>query len=230
MRIVLSKNSEIRAGSCRGFAFPAACTAVRLSSRSAFFGSFEVGNQLDCLSTPEKSPCTLPSVHSFSCSHSLSLSLSLSCSLLLPYFLYCTLTHGHATTLFFVYSLYACALVSSRSNLARFRCGAARRLDSSFPRFFPFFTSFSNFLLASSFSSLPHVLSLMLDIVLVTHLRGRFRKTCRNRSSIVPAYPFHPRDWQSVRALTPLLFQGFPVLIVDHYFPETKRDSNYLRC
>ena len=93
--------------------------------RSAFFGSFEVGNQLDCLSTPEKSPCTLPSVHSFSHSHSLSLSLSLSCPLLLPYFLYCTLTDGHATTLFFVYSLYARALVSSRSDLARFRRGAS---------------------------------------------------------------------------------------------------------
>ena len=76
VRIALSKNSEIRAGSRRGF--PPACTPTRLSPpRSAFFGSFEVGNQLDCLSTPEKSPCTLPSVHSFSCSHTLSLSLSL---------------------------------------------------------------------------------------------------------------------------------------------------------
>lgn len=98
---------------CRGCAFPTICAprlrrryslALSLSRWSptpplavagwlCFFGSFEVGNQLDCLSTPEKSPRTLPSVQSFSCSP----------SLLLRY----TLAHGHATTLFLVYALSA---------------------------------------------------------------------------------------------------------------------------
>lgn len=128
--------------------------------RSAFFGSFEVGNQLDCLSTPEKSPCALPSVHSFSCSRTLSLPL------------YRTLTHGHATTLFFLYSLHA-----ARSSAPILRAFAAAP-----PRFFflPHFTSFFHFLppllisrpasfILPLFSSF--LLFLTLDIVLVTHLR-----------------------------------------------------------
>lgn len=184
----MSKNSEIRAGSCRGFAFPVACTGACLSSRSAFFGSFEVGNQLDCLSTPEKSPCTLPSVHSFSCSHTLSLTLTPSPSLLHPH----TRPRDNVVLRLFP---PRCVLVSSRSDLVRFR--AARRLDSSFPRFFPFLHPSPTFFRPTPFC-LCYILSLMLDIVLVTHLRGPFRKTCRNRSSIVPAYPFHPRYWENV--------------------------------
>lgn len=135
VRIALSKNSEIRAGSRRGFAFPPACTPTRLSPpRSAFFGSFEVGNQLDCLSTPEKSPCTLPSVHSFSCSHTLSLSLSSSLSL--------SLSHPHTRPRDnVVLPLFPPRRALLRADLARFRRTAP-------PRFFflPHFPSFFHLL------------------------------------------------------------------------------------
>lgn len=68
----------------------------RRSARSrSFFGSFEVGNQLDCLSTPEKSLLAHPGRSSPF--------LTPACSP--PLLLYYTLTHGHATTLFLVYSL-----------------------------------------------------------------------------------------------------------------------------
>lgn len=206
VRIALSKNSEIRAGSRRGFAFPPACTPTRLSPpRSAFFGSFEVGNQLDCLSTPEKSPCTLPSVHSFSCSHTLSLSLPPSPSL------YHTLTHGHATTLFFLYSLHA-----ARSSAPILRAFAARRrLDSSSFPIFPLSSTF--FRLPSLSRALPplsflSLLFLTLDIVLVTHLRETIPQNVAQSVLHCSRVPLSSEGLGKVcRAFAPNpSFRGFP--------------------
>lgn len=122
--------------------------------RSAFFGSFEVGNQLDCLSTPEKSPCALPSVHSFSCSRTLSLPPSPSPSLSHPH------TRPRDNV---VLPLFPPRRALLRADLARFRRGAASillpspfylflPLSSAPPYLAPCLLYPSSFLFLSSFS------------------------------------------------------------------------------